>query len=275
MLGAELRKLREALGMTADEVADRLGWHQTKVSRVENGRSGVRAHDLEAVFEVYQVTEPTVRAALSGLAHQGRRRMWWTPYADVIAPRYSSYIALEAEASSMLSFRDALIPGLLQTPEYTRAVTRALQSDASPDTVDALVNVRLARQNAAFRRSEPLRFHAVTDEAALRRVVDGPRTMIGQLQYLLEASEASHVTLQVLPFAAGAHAGLMGSFVILRFPVLSELDVVYTESYTSNTQLERKTDLATYSRMFEEICAAALDPAMSRDLIADVVRDLQ
>ncbi|MFV8129282.1 helix-turn-helix domain-containing protein [Streptomyces syringium] len=275
LLGAELRKLRETLGLTADEIAERLGWHQTKVSRVENGRSGVRAHEVEAVLDVYEVADPATRDGLSRLAREGKRRMWWTPYSDVITPRYSSYIALEAEASSMRSFRDTLIPGLLQTPAYTRAVTHALQPDASPDAVDALVNVRLARQNATFRRADPLQFSAVVDEAALRRVVDSPQTMVKQLRRLLEASEESHITLQVLPFAAGAHIGLMGAFAILQFPVRGDLDVVYTESHTSNIQLERSTDLMTYSQVFDGICAAALDVASSRDLIAHAVRDLE
>ncbi|MFF4740439.1 helix-turn-helix domain-containing protein [Streptomyces sp. NPDC001262] len=275
MLGAELRRLREGLGLTADEIAARLGWHQTKVSRVENGRSGVRAHEVEAVLDVYEVTDPATRDGLSRLALEGKRRMWWTPYADVITPRYSSYIALEAEASSMRSFRHVLVPGLLQTPEYARAVTSALQPDSSPEAIDALVNVRLARQNAAFRRADPLDFRAVVDEAALRRVIGGPRAMVKQLRHLLEASEEPHITVQVLPFASGEHIGLMGSFAILQFRIRSDLDVVYTESHTSNIQLERATDLMTYSRVFEGVCGAALDVAPSRDLIAHVVKDLE
>lgn len=275
MLGAELRQIREGLGITVNETAELLGWHQSKVSRVENGRSGIRPDEVEAVLDAYRVAAPETRAALATLAGEGRQRMWWTPYSDVITQRYASYIALEAEATSMRNFREMLVPGLLQTPEYTRAVTGALQPDSPPDALDALVNVRLARQNATLRRADPLELWAVLDEAALRRVIGGAGTMAKQLHHLLRVSEEPHITLQVLPFAAGAHAGLMGSFAILRFPVRSDLDVVYTESHTSNIQLERKTDLMTYSRMFDELSSAALDAASSRDLISYVVKDLE
>ncbi|MFI1183106.1 helix-turn-helix transcriptional regulator [Streptomyces olivoreticuli] len=274
LLGAELRKLREGLGLTVDDMADRLGWHQTKVSRVETGRSGVRAHEVESVLDVYGVTDPEARDALARLAREGKRRMWWTPYSDVITPRYASYIALESDAESIRNYQGTLVPGLLQTPEYTRAVTSALQPETSPAEIDALVNVRLARQNAALRRADPLKLTAVVDEAALRRVIGGPKTMAKQLHHLLAVSEELHIDLQVLPFTAGAHAGLVGAFSILRFPV-SDLDLVYTESHTSTLQLERATDLMTYSQVFEWLRAAALDVPPSRALISDVIRDLE
>ncbi|MEV5379456.1 helix-turn-helix transcriptional regulator [Streptomyces nondiastaticus] len=275
ILGAELRQLREGLGLTTGEMAERIGWHQSKVSRVESGRSGMRTHEVPSVLDAYEVTEADARASLSALATEGRQRMWWTPYSDVITPRYASYIALEADATSMRSFRDTMIPGLLQTPEYTRAVLGALQPDLAPDTADALVSVRLARQNAVLRRSDPLDLRVVLDEAALRRVIGGAQTMAQQLRHLLEASDEPHITLQALPFATGAHAGMTGSFMILQFPVRSDLDVVYTESHTSSIQLERKSDLTTYSQLFENICGAALNAASSRDLIAHVIKDLE
>ncbi|PSJ26944.1 transcriptional regulator [Streptosporangium nondiastaticum] len=275
ILGAELRQLREGLGLTTSEMAERIGWPQSKVSRVENGRSGIRTHEVPSVLDAYEVSAADARAALSALAAEGRQRMWWTPYADVISKRYASYIALEADATSMRNFRDTLIPGLLQTADYTRAVLGALQPDLTPNAIDALVSVRLARQNAALRRSDPLDLRVVLDEAALRRAIGGPQTMAQQLRHLLEASGEPHITLQVLPFAAGAHAGMTGSFVILQFPVRSDLDVVYTESHTSSIQLERKSDLTTYSQLFENICATALSAAASRDLIAHVIKDLE
>lgn len=275
ILGAELRQLREGLGLTTSETAERIGWHQSKVSRVESGRSGIRAHEVEAVLDAYEVTCLEARASLKALAAEGRQRMWWTPYSDVLTQRYTSYITLEADATSMRTFRDTLIPGLLQTPGYARAVIGALQPDLSPESVDALVSVRLARQNAVLRRSNPLNLWVVLDEASLRRVIGGAPAMAQQLRRLLAASEEPHLTLQVLPFAAGAHAGLTGPFVILQFPVRSDLDVVYTESHTSSIQLERASDLMTYSRLFDHICAAALDATSSRDLIAHVVKDLE
>lgn len=275
MLGAELRSLREGLGHTADEMARRLGWHQTKVSRIENGRSGVRIHELEAMLDLYELTDPEVREGLVNLARESKGRMWWTPYADVLAERYTSYIALETEATSKRAFEMTLVPGLLQTPGYTRAVISALAPDARPEAVDALVNVRLARQSATLRRASPLNLWAVVDEAALRRSIGGPHVMLKQLHHLLEASEEANITLQVLPFASGGHAGLMGSFTILQFPIRSDLDVVYTESGVSNIRLERQSDLATYSRVFDKLHTAALGVTPSRKFISHIVKDLQ
>ncbi|MEU3354184.1 helix-turn-helix transcriptional regulator [Streptomyces sp. NPDC037389] len=275
MLGVELRALREGLGHTADEMAQRLGWHQTKVSRIENGRSGVRLNELEAMLDLYGLTDIEVREGLVNLVKEGKGRMWWTPYADVLAERYASYIALETEASSKRTYEMTLIPGLLQTPGYTRAVISALTPGARPEVVDALVNVRLARQSATLRRAVPLNLWAVVDEAGLRRSIGGAQVMLKQLQHLLEASEEPNITVQVLPFASGGHAGLMGSFTILQFAIRNDLDVVYTESDVSNIRLERQSDLATYSQVFDKLHAAALSVASSRKFILHVVKDLQ
>ncbi|MBF6048561.1 helix-turn-helix domain-containing protein [Streptomyces sp. NRRL B-1677] len=275
VLGAELRALREESGHTADEMARRLGWHQTKVSRIENGRSGVRVHELESLLDLYGVTDPEAREGLVGLARDSKARMWWKPYSDVLTQRYASYIALETEASAKRSFETTLLPGLLQTPDYARAVIKALAPETKPDAVDALVSVRLARQSATLRRASPLRLQSVVDEAALRRTTGGSHVMTKQLHHLLEASEEPNVTVQVLPFASGGHLGMLGSFGILHFPIRSDLDIVYTESYVSSMQFERRSDFATYSRMFDTLSASALDEAQSRNLISCVVKDLQ
>ncbi|WP_424893143.1 helix-turn-helix domain-containing protein [Streptomyces sp. XH2] len=275
MLGAELRALREESGHTADEMARRLGWHQTKVSRIENGRSGLRVRELEALLDLYGVTDPEARESLLGLARESKARMWWTPYSDVITQRYASYIALETEASAKRTFETTLVPGLLQTPDYTRAAINALAPETKPDAVDALVSVRLARQGATLRRADPLSLSAIVDEAVLRRTTGGSHVMIKQLHHLLEASEEPNITLQVLPFASGGHLGMLGAFAILHFPIRSDLDMVYTESYVSSMQFERRSDFATYSRMFDTLSASALDEAQSRNLISRAVKDLQ
>lgn len=275
MLGAELRKSREGLGLTVDQAAERLGWHQSKVSRVETGRSGVRANEVGTLLDAYEINDPQTREALATLAREGKRRVWWAPYSDVITHRYASFIAFEAEAASVRSFQTTLVHGLLQTPEYARAVTNALQPGTPQDEIDALVNVRLARQNATLRRADPLKVWAIMDEAVLRREIGGAEVMTKQLRHLREASEEPNITVQVLPYQAGAHAGLHGSFTILEFPIRSDLDVVYADSLTSNLYLERDEDLALYSEAFDRLRAAALDVAPSRELIAHAIKDLQ
>ncbi|MDH6111638.1 transcriptional regulator with XRE-family HTH domain [Kitasatospora sp. MAP12-15] len=275
MLGAELRKIREGLAITVDEAADRLGWHQSKVSRVENGRSGVRPHEVGTLLDVYEVTDPQTREALATLARDGKRRVWWQPYSDVLSQRYASFISFEAEAVAARNYQTTLIPGLLQTSEYARAVTRGLQPDTPPDQLDALVSVRLARQNAALRRQDPLKLWAIVDEAALHRVMGNEATMIKQLRHLNEASEEPNITVQVVPLRAGANAGMLGAFVILEFPIRGDLDVVCTESLTSSLYLEQEDDLRKYGQAFDLLRAAALDVEPSRDLIAKTAKDLE
>ncbi|MFI9361972.1 helix-turn-helix domain-containing protein [Kitasatospora sp. NPDC053057] len=275
MLGAELRKIRDGLRLTVDEVAARLGWHQSKVSRLENGRYGVRANEVGILLDVYQVTDPETREALATLAREGKRRVWWQPYSDVITQHYASFISFEAEAVSIRNFESSLVPGLLQTADYARALIRQLESEATSDEVNALVDVRLARQNATLRREDPLKLWAIVDEAALRRLIGSQAIMAKQLQQLAAVSKEPHVTLQVVPFSAGAHAGIHGSFAVLEFPVRGDLDVVYTEALTSSLYLERDNDVAAYDQAFDRLRAAALDVAPSRRLIAQIAKELE
>ncbi|TQF05906.1 helix-turn-helix domain-containing protein [Kitasatospora acidiphila] len=275
MLGAELRKIRDQLKLTVDEIAARLDWHQSKVSRVETGRSGVRAHEIEKLLDVYQVTDQETREALAALARDNKRRMWWQPYSDVLSQRYASFISFEAEAASVRSYDSSLVPGLLQTADYARALTRQLQPDTSTEEINALVDVRLARQNATLRREDPLKLWAIVDEAALRRIVGSPTITAKQLHSLVSSSRQPHVTVQVAPFTAGAHPGVHGSFVILEFPVRNDLDVVYTENQTSSLYLERDVDVAAYNEVFDRLRAAALDIEPSRRLITRIAKELE
>ncbi|MGA5824185.1 helix-turn-helix domain-containing protein [Kitasatospora sp. NPDC094028] len=275
MLGAELRRIREGLNLRVDDVAARLGWHQSKVSRLENGRHGVKANEVGILLDVYEVADSATREALETLAREGKRRVWWQPYSDVISQRYASFISFEAEAVSIRNFESSLIPGLLQTADYARAVTRKLQPEGTAEEVNALVDVRMARQNAALRREEPLKLWAIVDEAALRRVVGSKEIMAKQLQQLIAASKEPNVTLQVVPFEAGAHPGVLGSFVIMEFPVRNDLDVVYTEALTSSLYLERDDDVTTHDQAFDRLRAAALDVGPSRRLVTQIAKELE
>lgn len=274
LLGIELRSLRERAGATAEGTAERMGWHPSKMTRIEAGRSGLRAHEVRALLSLYGVTDETAISALEGLAREGKRRTWWQPYNDVLSRQYMSLLAFEAEAASIRNYELALIPGLLQTPDYARAITRDLWPDATPDEVNALVDVRLQRQTKALSREEPLELWAIVDEAALRRRVGGGRAMSRQLQALIEATERSNITLQILPFNDGGHVGLLGSFVILQFPIRSDLDVVYVEGQGTTVYLEREEDRATYERAFNLLRAAALDVEPSREYIGRVIEEL-
>ncbi|MGW3730518.1 helix-turn-helix domain-containing protein [Streptomyces sp. F001] len=270
-LGAELRTLRGRAGLTSGEAARLVGWHQSKVSRIETGASGVKPADVRLLLDAYRVTDSQLREVLLTLADSGGhgRDHWWHAYRGVLPPTYRDFISLESQASAMRTLETSVVPGLLQTPEYARAVTRAAVEGLDEDRLDALVEVRLARQDV-LRSQPPLVLSAVLDEAVLRREVGGPDVMARQLTRLVEAARLPQVRLQVLPFAAGAHIGITGPFVVFSFPSTSDLDVVVLDHLTSSLYLERKEDVEAYTEAFNVLQFHALSPEDSLDYIAGI-----
>ncbi|MFD5478311.1 helix-turn-helix domain-containing protein [Streptomyces hawaiiensis] len=269
-LGAELRALRTSAGLTSGEAARLVGWHQSKVSRIETGTSGVKPADVRLLLDAYGVADSQLRELLMMLAgsdDSDGRHHWWHAYRGVLPPTYRDFISLESQAGAMRTLETTVVPGLLQTPEYARAVTKAAVEGLAEDRLDTLVEVRLARQDV-LRADPPLRLSAVLDEAVLRREVGGPGVMARQLERLVEAARLPQVRLQVLPFAAGAHIGVTGPFVIFSFSSTSDLDVVVLDHLTSSLYLERKEDLQAYTEAFNALQIHALSPEDSLDYIA-------
>ncbi|MEU7382240.1 MULTISPECIES: helix-turn-helix transcriptional regulator [unclassified Streptomyces] len=274
-LGAELRALRTGAGLTSGEAARLVGWHQSKVSRIETGTSGVKPADVRSLLDAYAVHDSQLRElllVLAGLDDGDGRHHWWHAYRGVLPPTYRDFISLESQASGMRTLETSVVPGLLQTPEYARAVTRAAVDGLDEDRLDALVEVRLARQDV-LRARPPLELDAVLDEAVLRREVGGPEIMRRQLERLTEAARLPQVRLQVLPFAAGAHIGITGPFVIFSFSNTSDLNVVVLDHLTRSFHLERKEDLEAYTEAFDTLRIHALSPEDSLDFIAGIRQD--
>ncbi|MER7571682.1 helix-turn-helix transcriptional regulator [Streptomyces sp. NPDC126514] len=271
-LGAELRALRAGAGLTSGEAARLVGWHQSKVSRIETGASGVKPADVRLLLDAYAVADSQLRElllVLAGSDDSAGRHHWWHAYRGVLPPTYRDFISLESQASGMRTLETCVVPGLLQTPEYARAVTRAAVGglDETDERLDTLVEVRLARQDV-LRGEPPLELSAVLDEAVLRREIGGPGVMARQLWRLVEAGRLPQVRLQVLPFTAGAHIGVTGPFVIFSFSRTSDLDVVVLDHLTSSLYLERKEDLQAYTEAFTTLQIHALSPEESLDYIA-------
>jgi transcriptional regulator with XRE-family HTH domain len=269
-LGAELRALRTTAGITSGEAARLVGWHQSKVSRIETGTSGAKPADVRMLLDAYGVVDPQLRElllVLAGSEDRGDRQHWSHAYRGVLPPTYRDFISLESQANAMRTLETTVVPGLLQTAEYAREVTRAAVDGLSEERLDALVEVRLARQDV-LRSGTPLRLSAVLDEAVLRREVGGPEVMTWQLRRLIEAGRLPHVRLQVLPFGAGAHIGVTGSFVIFSFSTTSDLDVVVLDHLTSSLYLERKEDLEAYTEAFHALQHHALSPDETLEFIA-------
>lgn len=254
-LAAELRRLREAAELTIDEVGEKLECSASKISRIETGHVGVTPRDVRDMLEVYGI-EDDQREALVQLAREARKKGWWHAYSEVFT---GAFIGLESDASSLHTHQALLVPGLLQTEGYSRAVIRATRPDAAEAEVERRVAARLARQKL-LTDAHPPEYWAVVDEAVLHRVVGGPQVMRAQLGHLVKLAALPHVTLQVVPFAAGAHAGVESPFLILGFPEQADPDVVYVECATTGVYLEQQSDVHRYTLMFDHLRAAALKP---------------
>jgi transcriptional regulator with XRE-family HTH domain len=272
-LGEELRRLRDLAGMTSGEAARRAGWHQSKVSRIETGRSSVRAEDVTVLLDVYAVRDRDLRDLLATLAGRGYQRGWWHDFRDVLPVEYRDFITLETGASRARSMENSVVPGLLQTPAYARALTADVMPQLSRREVDALVDVRIARQ-AVLRQEHPLELWAVLDEAVLRRGVGGREVMADQLLRLEQSAALPHVRLQVLPFTAGGHMGVTNSFVIFSFPRIADLDVVVVDHLTSSLYVDRKEDIAAYGAAFARLSGRALPREESAEMITGIRKEV-
>ncbi|GAA3939086.1 helix-turn-helix transcriptional regulator [Streptomyces gulbargensis] len=264
-LGQELRKLREAKGMTAEQVAERLLVSQSKISRLENGRRSISQRDVRDLCGVYEVEDEHMVNSLMQMAKDSRQQGWWHAFGDI---PYSVYIGLETDAESLRVYEPQVIPGLLQTHAYAEAVISGALPESTPAEIEKRVTVRTRRQERIRDEERPLRLWAVIDEGALRRVVGGKQLMVEQLEHLIEQSHLPHVTVQVLPFEMGAHPGISGQYSILEFPDASDSSVVYIEGVTSDLYLEKAPDVAKYSLMYEHLRAQALNVEQTREFIA-------
>jgi transcriptional regulator with XRE-family HTH domain len=267
-LGAELRRLREQAKRTVADIARDLGWSESKLSRIETAHSGIRGPDLERLLKLYR-TQEAERKRLTALAAQARQRGWWEAYGDALPNAYETYIGFEAEASSIFNYQAQLVPGLLQTAEYASAVVQADGVSDNPAVLEQRVAVRMARQ-AVLTRDPPPSLWVILDEAVLRRPIGGKDVLRRQLGRLIESADRPMITMQVLPFAAGAHRALAGSFVVLEFAGGADDSLVYSEGMTGGVFRSRPEELRSYLMSFEALRTAALSPQKSVEFIESV-----
>lgn len=260
-LGKQLRDLREHVGLTTDDVASHLDCSASTISRIEGGKVGVRRGVLLQLLDLYRVIDEAHRETLLVLARQGKQRGWFARFGD-LPTTYSRFVGLESAAIEMRDYEPLVVPGLLQTEDYARALVVA---DPSLDAegVEMRVRVRMERQ-ALLTRTDPLIFIAVLDESVIRRMIGGHEVMRAQLKHLVELSELRNITIQVLPFSGGAYAGMAGSFAILDFS--DSASIVYTENLTGDIYQE-SCDIRRYGVVFENLRAAALSPLESIRLV--------
>jgi len=270
-LGIELRQLREDAQYTIEQVAARLEVSDSKISRIETGQVGATPRDVRDMAALYGVTGQRMENLMQ-LARETREREkpWWDEYKGDLLFDFAAY---EAEASNILIFSSMVLPGLLQTADYARAIIREIRFDLAPEQIERRVEFRMKRQALLTAPNPPILW-AVIDEAVLRRMIGGPRTMREQFEKLVEIARLPHVTVQLLPFSVGAHAGLDGPFFIIHYDEPTDRDLVYFEHTGREHFLDDSSAITLYSSLFDHIRAAALKPDDSIKLLIDRADEL-
>jgi transcriptional regulator with XRE-family HTH domain len=267
-LGAELKRCREAAGLTQEAVSRHFEWHAAKVTRIETARVAVTPRDVKDLLALYGVEDAEYREDLMALARLSRERTWWTDYRDIIRP--GRFIGLEAEASAMRAWEPIVMPGLLQTEAYMRALMRTGRKTDPQADLDRRVALRLKRQSR-LRVASPLRLAALVDESVVRRRIGGETVMKEQLQHLIDTTQLPNVTVQIVPLDAGEHPFLGGSAALLEFPETTHMDVVYLEGIAGDYYEEQPSEVARYREEFDRLSAMALDESASVTLIENLL----
>jgi transcriptional regulator with XRE-family HTH domain len=270
LLGSELRRLRERAEVTPAQAAKAIGGSESKISRMELGRTGFKEADVAILLSLYGITGEDDRDQLLSLARRANQPGWWHSYGDVLPAWFQSYIGLEQAAARIRTFEQQFVPGLLQTEEYAAAVISL--GDFPPEEVERRVALRATRQRRF--RDGHVRLWAVIDEMALRRPVGGPGVLRGQLEYLLTAAKQPGLTLQVTPFSASARHAAPGGFTILRFADPQLPDVIYVEQLGSALYLDKREDVDRYSLAMDRLSVISATPDESVEIIGSILEGL-
>ncbi|MGH3254975.1 MAG: helix-turn-helix domain-containing protein [Streptosporangiaceae bacterium] len=271
LVGGALRRYRENVGYSLEDAARILECDRSKISRIETGQRGIRPKELRELMAEYGVPA-SEQLALLAIASRGGQHSWWHPYADVWSDAYLDYVIMESAASEIMAYETQLIPDLLQTDDYTRAIAAAEPGYLTDQQREDAVAAKAVRRQVVLGGRSPVRLGVILGEGALHQAVGGLDVLAGQLAHLVKlAGDYPAVTIQVLPFSAGAHAAAgSGSLAILRFPDAPSLGVVYLEALSGGVYLEDQADVARYVRAFALLRAAALSPAESVRLLRNL-----
>ncbi len=273
LLGAHLRRLREAQGVSREDAGWEIRASESKISRMELGRVSFKERDVADLLTLYRVEDGAERERLLTLARQANTPGWWHRFGDVLPGWFQSYLGLEAAASLIRTYEVQFVPGLLQTRDYARSVVLLGHGRATPEEIDRRVDLRLRRQSILY-RPEPMQLWAIVDEAVLRRPHGSRAVMQAQLEALVEATQRPNVQLQILPFQAGGHSAAGGAFSILRFPDQELPDIVYVEQLASALYLDKRDDVELYVDAMERLCVEADPPDRTADTLRKVLKDL-
>lgn len=272
-LGARLRSLRQAKGITREDAGYAIRGSESKISRMELGRVAVKQRDVTDLLTLYGIDDPAEHERLLNLAREASTPGWWQSYGDVLSTWFQNYLDLEQAAELIRTYEVQFVPGLLQTDAYARAVIMLGHGTAPSAQIDRRAELRMARKQL-LDRPDPPRLWAVLDEAVLHRPIGGPAVLRAQIESLIQVAEQGNVRLQVIPFRSGGHAAAGGAFSILRFPQKEMPDVVYIEHLTSGLYLDRREDVDHYAAAMGRLVIEAEPPNRTPELLREALRDL-
>jgi transcriptional regulator with XRE-family HTH domain len=274
LLGAHLRRLREAQGVSREDAGWEIRCSESKISRIELGRVSFKERDIADLLTLYGINEgDPERERLLTLAREANTPGWWHRYGDVLPNWFQSYLGLESAASLIRTYEVQFVPGLLQSRDYARSVVLLGHRKARPAEVDRRVELRMARQALLAKKDAP-QFWAVIDEAVLRRPIGGGPVLRGQIEALIESTKLPNVRIQIVPFEVGGHAAAGGAFSILRFPAEDMSDVVYVEQLTSALYLEKPEDIDFYAETMERLSIEADPPGQTVDTLTRILKQV-
>ena len=273
ILGSQLRRLREAAGVTPDQAAWELRASRSKISRMEHGRVRFKDRDVADLLTLYGITDEKLRARMLASAQDANAPGWWSKYGDLLPDWFEEYLGLEGAASVIRTFELQFVHGLFQTESYARAVTLLGHKTASAEEIDRRVSLRIKRQDI-LASPEPPQVWSVMDESVLRRPVGGRAVMRAQLDRLAAMARLPQVTIQVIPFGGGGHAAAGGSFALLRFAEPELPDIVYIEQLTSALYLDDRQDIDHYREVMNDLSTEALTPDRTTQFIAEITREI-
>jgi hypothetical protein len=273
LVGVQLRRLREASGITREAAGYAIRASESKISRMELGRVGFKERDVSDLLTLYGVADQAERDTLLNLVREANAPGWWHRYNDVLPGWFQTYMGLEESASVIRTYEVQFVPGLLQAEGYARAVFRQGNPEAPEREIEQRVDVRMRRRQRIL-HSGAARLWAVIDEAALRRPIGGPGVMRDQIEHLLRLAKLPHVTIQVMPLSFGGHAAEGGAFTILRFSEPDVSDVVYIENLTGALYLDRHDEVESYQKVMERLCVDSAAPDAIDEVMHDILREV-
>jgi hypothetical protein len=272
VLGAQLRRLREAADISRADAGYQIRGSDSKISRMELGRVGFKERDVVDLLTMYGVNDENERAFLIDMVRKSNERGWWHRFTDLMPDWFSNFVGLEESASLIQNYEVLFMPGLLQTEEYIRAVVSHGQPAHLDDQTERRVQLRLQRQKLLFRQGAP-RLWAVVDESVLHRPIGGPAALRRQLDHLLDVTKQPNITLQVVPYAMSGYSA-EGPFSMLRFAEPTLPDVVYIEHLSGALYLDRPYEIEVYGRVIDRLAVDAETPEHSRQLVTKIRQEL-